>query len=83
MSSCKHPMRWGPSDRTLNHALRAAFVALLLIGSFSTGYAQEPPLSIPKNTLPARPGDALALGGWLLYPTVRSYAQYSDNLFRT
>ena len=83
MSSCKHPMRWGPSDRTLNHALRAAFVALLLIGSFSTGYAQEPPLSIPKNTLPARPGDALALGGWLLYPTVRSYAQYSDNLFQS
>ena len=76
-------MRWGPSDRTLKQVLRAAFVALLLIGSFSTGYAQEPPLSVPKNMLPVRPGDALALDGWLFYPTVRTYTQYSDNVFQT
>ena len=83
MSSSKHPMRWGPSDRTLRQALRAAFVALLLIGSLSAGYAQEPPLSVPINKLPARPGDALALGGWLFYPSVRTYTQYSDNVFQT
>src|ERR1035437_9052477 len=82
MSSFKHPMRWGPSDRTLKQVLRASFVALLLIGSFSTGYAQEPPLSVPINTLPARPGDALALNGWLFYPTLRTYTQYSDNVFQ-
>jgi hypothetical protein len=83
MSSFKHPMRWGPSDRTLKQALRAAFVALVLFGSFSTGYAQEPPLSVPINKLPTRPGDALALDGWLFYPTLRTYTQYSDNLFQS
>ena len=83
MSSRKHSMRGGLIDRTLKQILRAAFVALLLMGSFSASYAQEPPLSVPKNTLPARPGDALAIGDWLFYPTVRSYAQYSDNLFQS
>ena len=84
MSSRKHSMRGGAIDQTLKQILRAAFVALLLMGSFSAGYAQEPPLSVPKSgVLPARPGDALAIGGWLFYPTVRSYAQYSDNLFQS
>jgi len=58
--------------------------ALLLIGWVSTGYAQEPPLSVPKSgVLPATPGDALAMGDWLFYPTVKTYTQYTDNLFQS
>lgn len=85
MSSFKHPMRWGPSVRKRSHALGAALAALLLVGSLSAAYAQDaPPLSVPKSgVLPARPGDALAAGDWLFYPTVRTYTQYTDNLFQS
>ena len=84
MSSRKHSVRGGAIDQTLKQILRAAFVALLLVGSFGASYAQEPPLSAPKSgALPARPGDALAMGDWLFYPTVSTYGQYTDNLFQS
>ena len=31
--------------------------------------------------LPARDPNAIAVDGWLLYPTLRLYSLYSDNLF--
>ena len=33
------------------------------------------------NRLPARDPNAIAVDGWLLYPTLRVYSLYSDNLF--
>src|ERR1700722_4074163 len=33
--------------------------------------------------LPARDPNAIAVDGWLLYPTVRLYSLYSDNFFQT
>ncbi len=44
--------------------------------------AQEPPLDIASvGKLPARDPNALTVGDWLLYPTLRVYSLYSDNLF--
>jgi len=40
-----------------------------------------PPLDIPPERLPARDPNAIAVDGWLLYPTLRLYSLYSDNLF--
>ena len=42
-----------------------------------------PPLDVPPDRLPARDPNAIAVDGWLLYPTVRLYSLYSDNLFLT
>jgi hypothetical protein len=85
MATSKNQMHWRNSRRTWSDVLRGALGALLLIGSVSTGLAQEPPpLEVPSSgTLPATPGDALAMGGWLFYPTVRTYTQYTDNLFQS
>ena len=85
MRSLKHPMHRGTSGRRRSHAVGAAMAALLLVGSLSAAYAQDaPPLSIPSSgTLPTRPGDALAAGDWLFYPTVKTYTQYTDNLFQS
>jgi hypothetical protein len=42
---------------------------------------QLPPLDVPLNKLPARDPTAISVDGWLLYPTLRLYTLYSDNLF--
>src|ERR1700680_1937557 len=60
---------------------RLAFSALLLIAWIPLAFAQEPPLDVPRNRLPARDPNAIAVDGWLLYPTLRVYSLYSDNLF--
>jgi Putative beta-barrel porin 2 len=41
----------------------------------------NPPPDISINRLPARDPNAIAADGWLLYPTLRMYSLYSDNLF--
>jgi hypothetical protein len=55
------------------------------IGPITTGISSyggaEPPLDVPLNKLPARDPNAIAIDGWLLYPTLRIYSLYSDNLF--
>jgi hypothetical protein len=38
-------------------------------------------LDVPRSNLPAKSPDAIAWDSWLLYPTVRVYSLYSDNLF--
>jgi hypothetical protein len=51
-----------------------------------TSLVQEPPLpplDVPVNRLPAKDPNAIAVDGWLLYPTLRAYSLYSDNLFLT
>ena len=61
---------------------RLAFSVLLLIAWIPLAFAQEPPLDVPGNSrLPARDPNAIAIDGWLLYPTLRVYSLYSDNLF--
>jgi hypothetical protein len=49
----------------------------------SSCLAQEPPLDVPVVRLPARDPTAVTVDGWLLYPTLRLYSLYSDNLFNS
>jgi len=55
---------------------------LFLIAWIPLAFAQEPPLDVGgSGRLPARDPNAIAVDGWLLYPTLRLYSLYSDNLF--
>src|ERR1035441_3887880 len=83
MTGCNHPICGATSNRLRSRALGGVLAALLLIGGLGAADAQEPPLSVPYRSLPATPGDALAVGGWLFYPTINTYTQYTDNLFQT
>src|SRR5581483_2916003 len=61
---------------------RLFFCALFLITWIPLSFAQEPPLDVPGgNKLRVRDPNAIAVDGWLLYPTLRLYSLYSDNLF--
>src|SRR5579872_5902960 len=63
---------------------RLFFFALFVVVWIPLSLAQEPPSNIPGvNKLPARDPNAIAVDGWLLYPTLRLYSLYSDNLFFT
>lgn len=69
------------SNRSRNFIVRSVACALFLLAWIPLCFAQEPPLDVPINRLPARDPDAIAVNGWLLYPTLRTYSLYSDNLF--
>src|ERR1700704_4862356 len=81
MSGHRHSMRRTSSIRSRRRALRSAFGGLFLIALIAPAMAQEPPLDVARNSLPTRSSDAVTIGEWLLYPTVRAYTFYSDNLF--
>ncbi|HEV3236449.1 MAG TPA: hypothetical protein VGZ25_05645, partial [Gemmataceae bacterium] len=50
---------------------RLAFVALFLIAWIPVSFAQEPPLNVSGvGRLPAADPNAIAVNGWLLYPTL-------------
>jgi putative beta-barrel porin BBP2 len=74
-------MRCKGSNRSRKFVVRSVFCALFLFAWIPLSFAQEPPLNVPMNRLPARDPDAIAIDGWLLYPTLRTYSLYSDNLF--
>src|ERR1700732_3202039 len=81
MSGSQYSMLYKGSIRSRKFAARLAFSALFLIAWIPLCFAQEPPLDVPRNKLPARDPNAIAVDGWLLYPTLRVYSLYSDNLF--
>lgn len=61
---------------------RLILSALFLIACVPLSYAQEPPLNVSSvGRLPAVDPNALAVNGWLLYPTLRIYSLYTDNFF--
>src|SRR5579864_621203 len=61
---------------------RLLFCALFLLVWIPGSFAQEPPLSVTAMTkLPAQDPNAITVDGWQLYPTLRLYSLYSDNLF--
>jgi len=59
----------------------ACGVFLCLLPSIQQCFAEEPPLDVPLSRLPARDPNAITIDGWLLYPTLRTYSLWSDNLF--
>jgi hypothetical protein len=67
------------SRRFACSVLSLLFLMLWVPSSFAQ---QEPPLISPGGgKLPTKDPNAIAVDGWLLYPTVRLYSLYSDNLF--
>lgn len=63
-------------------ATRLAIGALLFVAWIPASFAQEPPLDVNlTRRLSAQDPNAIAMGGWLLYPTLRIYSLYSDNIF--
>jgi Putative beta-barrel porin 2 len=61
---------------------RLALSVLFLLAWIPLALAQEPPLDVGGvGKLQTRDTNAIAVDGWLLYPTLRLYTQYSDNLF--
>jgi len=69
-------MRWGRSAASV-----ACGVFLCFLGATQLCFAQEPPLDVPLSRLPARDPNAITIEGWQLYPTLRTYSLWSDNLF--
>jgi hypothetical protein len=60
---------------------RLVLSALFLIAWAPLCLAQEPPLNVGLGRLPATDPNAIAVNGWLLYPTLRGYGTYTDNFF--
>lgn len=56
---------------------------MLFIAWSSAAWAQEPPLDVPRTGRLTKPTDVLAAGGWLLYPQVRAFGLWADNLYQT
>src|ERR1700730_8426688 len=82
MSGSRYSMLYKGSIRSRKFATRLAVCVLFLIAWIPLAFAQEPPLNVPAvSRLPARDPNAIAIDGWLLYPTLRIYSLYSDNLF--
>jgi hypothetical protein len=70
--------------RTRPYVLRVVLGMFFLVGCIGTSFAQsEPPLTVPATGPLGGPADAIPLGGWLLYPSLRTYTLYSDNLFQS
>jgi hypothetical protein len=80
-----NPMPWAVSERPRYYALRVAISACFFVGCTNACFAQaEPPLTIPATgKLPGAPSTAIPLEGWLLFPSLRTYSLYSDNLFQS
>ena len=84
MGGSRQTLTWALAHRIRGLALCLALSALTVLGCVDASSAQEPPLGVPiAGTLPPRPGQAIPIGGWLLYPTVSQYTKYSDNVFNS
>jgi Putative beta-barrel porin 2 len=60
----------------------ACCVFIFLVSAAQCLAQAPPPLDVPSNAPAKNPG-AIAIEGWLLYPTVRLYSTYTDNFFFT
>jgi hypothetical protein len=64
--------------------LRVVLGVFFLVGCIDASLAQsEPPLSVPAAGPLVGAADAIPLGRWLLFPSIRSYTLYSDNIFQS
>lgn len=69
-----------PRGKSATSFVCVVFVCFL--ASIQLCFAQaQPPLDVPSERLPARDPNAITIDGWQLYPTLRTYSLWSDNLF--
>jgi Putative beta-barrel porin 2 len=84
MSGSRQPMAGMQEKWTWGAVLRIGLPVLVLIGLVDASRAQEPPLDVPRSgALQAKPGDAVPIEEWLVYPSIRTYSTYTDNLFNS
>ena len=97
MSGSQSSMLYKGSILSRRLATRFVFSVLILIVWLPPSFAQTtlqtgaqsligvgaPPPDILITRLPARDPNAIAVDGWLLYPSVRIYSLYTDNFFQT
>ena len=76
----EHQMLCARSHRRKRFAALAAFSAVLAFGRVDAALAQEPPVTVPAGGPPSTAG-AIPFNGWLLYPSLTVFSQYSDNYF--
>lgn len=77
-------MAWARSKRLRPHAVRVIVSACFLVGCINAGFAQsEPPLTVPATAPLGGAADGIPVGSWLLFPSIRTYTLYSDNLFQS
>ena len=55
--------------------------ALFVCSALDTALAQEPPLTIPPGGPFGADPNAIPFNGWLLYPSLNTFTQYSNNYF--
>jgi hypothetical protein len=58
-------------------------IALFVFAEHTSARAQEPPLFIPAGGPPLADPIAVPFNSWLLYPSLNSFTQYSNNYFLT
>jgi hypothetical protein len=78
----KAPIRSRKFARSVLSALFLVAWTSHCVGQSASLGGGMPPLDVSINRLPARDPSAIAVDGWLLYPTVRIYSLYSDNFFQ-
>jgi len=86
MSGSPYSMLYRSSIVSRRRWARLAFIVLFWAAWIPQAVSQTsgPPADISAIArLPARDPNAIAVDGWLLYPTVRLYSLYSDNFFQT
>lgn len=77
-------MPWARSKAIRRSLIRALANACFLLGCINASFAQsEPPLTVPSTGPLPGPADAIPLAGWLLFPSIRTYTLYSDNIFQS
>jgi hypothetical protein len=77
-------MAWPHHIRVRWHAALLGLALSFQFGWALPARAQEPPLDVPLGgTLGAGAGEAIPIEGWLLYPSIRLYSTYTDNLFNS
>ncbi len=83
MSDRDHPMRPLRPARVTRALQVVCSTVFMLVGSEVAFAQSEPPLTVPPTPQLPPPGEAIPLEGWLLFPSIKTYSIYSDNLFQS
>src|SRR5215469_3229915 len=83
MSDREHPMLPRRSVRVIRAWLLACGTTFLVAAVHAAFAQSAPPLTVPPTPQLPPPGEAIPFAGWLLFPSIKVNALYSDNLFQS